>query len=73
MLRFHVPTMTCGGCIKAITRAVTALDPKATMDADLSAHDVSIATTLPAEAVAAALAKAGYEPQALPVLATAGA
>ena len=73
MLRFHVPTMTCGGCVKAIARAVTALDPKATIEADLSARDVSIATALPAEAVAAALRKAGYEPQALPALATAGA
>ena len=72
MLRFHVPTMTCGGCVKSIARAVTGLDPQAEVHADLSAHEVSITTTLPADAVAAALRRAGYEPQALPALATGG-
>jgi copper chaperone len=63
MLRFHIPTMTCGGCVKSISRAVAALDPHARVDADLQSHDVEITTAADEGAVVAALREVGYEPR----------
>lgn len=56
--------MSCGGCLRSVTRAVQALDPGATVDADLEARTVEIATAAPREAVEAALAEAGFPPSA---------
>jgi copper chaperone len=62
MLRFHIPTMTCGGCVKSIARAVAVLDPQARVDADLQSHEIEITAAADEAAIAAALRKAGYEP-----------
>lgn len=60
MPRFTVPDMTCGGCIASITKAVQRLDPAATVAADLATHQVDIASTHPAAALAAAIDDAGF-------------
>ena len=65
MLRFQIPTMTCGGCVKAVTRAVAALDGQAKVEADLGTKEVAVDTVVPVETVAAALTKAGYTPRLL--------
>lgn len=62
MLTFHIPNMTCGHCVRSVTQAVQAADPAAQVQADLPTHQVRVATVLPPEAVAAALAEAGYAP-----------
>lgn len=62
MLSFQIPNMTCGHCVRAVTEAVQAIDPAATVQADLPTHQVSVDTTAAREAVVAELAKAGYQP-----------
>ena len=59
-MRFAVDGMTCGHCVRAITRAVQALDPAAQVAVDLDARTVDVQTGLPAEQVAAAIVAAGY-------------
>ena len=59
-MRLAVDGMTCGHCVRAITRAVQALDPAAQVAVDLDARSVDVQTGLPAEQVAAAIMAAGY-------------
>ncbi len=42
MISFKVDDMTCGHCASTITSAVKAVDPKAELDIDISAHLVQI-------------------------------
>lgn len=62
MLEFHVPDMTCGGCVNAITRALQAVDPQAQIQTDLPSHRVQVQTTASEETVRATLAEAGFSP-----------
>jgi copper chaperone len=62
MLTLDIPNMSCGHCVRAITQAVTAADPAAKVQADLSAHQVQVDTALSREAVTAVLTEAGYQP-----------
>jgi copper chaperone len=62
MIALQIPTMSCGHCVRAITEAVRAADPEATITADLPTHQVQIDTRAPREVVVAKLAEAGYEP-----------
>lgn len=62
---FSVTNMTCGGCVRSITKAIQAADPKASVSADLEARRVAVETALGADQVQAVLAKAGYEAQSL--------
>lgn len=62
MIELTLPTMTCGHCVKAVTRAVKSVDEQAALQIDLPAHRVQIESALPAEPFLAALAEEGYEP-----------
>ncbi len=62
MLSFQIPNMTCGHCARAVTEAVHAADPAATVTVDLPTHQVQVQTSVPREAVVAQLAEAGYQP-----------
>jgi copper chaperone len=44
-MEFDIPDMTCGGCANAIKRAVTQLDPAATLDVDVNAKIVKVTST----------------------------
>lgn len=59
-MKFTVEGMTCGHCVRAITRAVQALDPAAQVAVDLETKSVAVEADLPAERVAAAIAAEGY-------------
>ncbi len=59
-MKFTVDGMTCGHCVRAITRAVQALAPAARVDVDLDAKTVAVDADLPEERVAAAIAAEGY-------------
>jgi copper chaperone len=63
MLDFHIPDMTCGHCVKAVTEAVKAADPAAELKIDLPTHRVQVQTAAPREQVVAKLVEAGYTPQ----------
>lgn len=62
MQRFHLPDMSCGHCVAAITEALKHADPAARIDIDLGAKTASVDSAVPRETLAAALSEAGYTP-----------
>jgi copper chaperone len=58
---FVVKGMSCGHCVRAVTNAVTAIDPQAQVQIDLASGQVDVTTQASAEAVSAAIAEEGYE------------
>lgn len=61
MLELKVSGMTCGGCVKSVTRAVKALDADADVKVDLASGRVSIDGEVSEQDVIRALDDAGYE------------
>ena len=59
-MKFSVEGMTCGHCVRAITRAVKALDPDATIDVDLAGGTVAIHGGMDDGLAAAAIEGEGY-------------
>jgi copper chaperone len=65
MIAFEVQDMTCGHCVRTITQAVQALDPKAQVQIDLATHRVAIeAAQADAAALGDAIREAGFTPVA---------
>jgi copper chaperone len=63
MTAFEIQDMTCGHCASTITKALQRLDPKAVVTVDLAQHRLTVASdAVPAEALQAAIAEAGYTP-----------
>jgi copper chaperone len=62
---FSVTNMTCGGCVRSITKAIQMADPRASVSADLQTRRVAVETSLRTDEVKAVLARAGYEAQPL--------
>ena len=58
---FNVQGMSCGHCVKAITQALQAVDPVASVRVDLAAKEVGVESALTAEQVIAAISEEGYE------------
>ena len=59
--------MTCGHCVRAVTGAVQALDPSATVAVDLAAGRVTVKSgSAPAAGVIAAIQAEGYQAEAAP-------
>ena len=61
-LELKVPDMACGACGEAITQAVLAIDPKATIKADLETKQVVVRTQASESSVREAISAAGYSP-----------
>lgn len=57
---FTVQGMSCGHCVKAVTKAVHALDPLAQVQVDLPSQKVEVDSEQPREAIAAAIVDEGY-------------
>jgi copper chaperone len=62
---FHVPGMNCGGCLRAVTRAIQALDPQAQVEAELEARIVKVVSRQSEASLLNALSNGGYPAQAL--------
>ena len=60
MLSLKVSGMTCGGCIKAVTKAIQAQDASATVQADLGTQIVSLETTLSQAQASKLITDAGF-------------
>lgn len=60
---FLVSDMTCNHCVQAITQAVQAAAPGASVNIDLSTHRVSIEAAVDAALLKAAIAEEGYDVQ----------
>ena len=57
---FNVEGMSCGHCVRAITQAVQAKDPAASVRVDLASKEVGVETALSADQVIAAISEEGY-------------
>jgi len=66
MHHFHVPGMTCGGCLGAVTRAIQKLDPQAHVEGDLDNRTISVTSEKPDTSLLAALENAGYPAKPIP-------
>ena len=58
---FNVQGMSCGHCVKAITQALQAKDPAASVRVDLAAKEVGVDSALSADQVIAVITEEGYE------------
>ncbi|MEI7443850.1 MAG: cation transporter [Burkholderiales bacterium] len=58
--RFDVQGMTCAHCVKAVTRAVQAVDPAARVEVDLPTGRVAVDSGADRERLAAAIRDEGY-------------
>lgn len=64
MYEFHLPDMSCGHCVAAITQALQALDAQAQLQFDREARRLQVSSSLSREQLVAALSEAGYPPAA---------
>lgn len=58
---FNVQGMSCGHCVKAITQALQAKDPAASVRVDLAAKEVGVESALTVDQVIAVISEEGYE------------
>ena len=59
-LQLTVPNMACSACSDTITKAIKAIDPAATVQADTKTKQVNIETQAPETAIKQAITNAGY-------------
>lgn len=59
-MQFEVEHMSCGHCVRAITKALQRLDPAAKVDVDLAAKRVVVEGAISAEAAIAAMVAEDY-------------
>ena len=52
--------MTCGHCVKAVTQAVQSKDPAASVEVDLKAKEVRVASGLSSDQVIGLITEEGY-------------
>jgi copper chaperone len=60
MIELTLPTMTCGHCVRTVTRTVQSVDAAARLEVDLPQQRVRIESAQPKEAFERALAEEGY-------------
>lgn len=60
-VQLKVPGMACSACTANITKAVTAVDPMAKVEADLKTKLISIETQASRITIKDAIAAAGYQ------------
>ncbi|MFG0379460.1 heavy-metal-associated domain-containing protein [Pseudomonas sp. zbq_18] len=60
-----VSGMTCGHCVRAITRALQAGDPAAQIQVDLGAGEVRVASVQSLEQLLQAVRDRGYQAEAV--------
>lgn len=63
-MQFHIENMTCGGCVRGVTRAIQAVDPQAEINADPPTRKLEVKTSASQEQIEAALNDAGFPPKA---------
>lgn len=59
-MQLQVEGMSCGHCVKAVTKAITEQDAQASVAIDLGTGRVDVQSKLSPEAVSAAIVEAGY-------------
>jgi copper chaperone len=59
-MQFHIENMTCGGCVRGVTKAIQSVDPAAQVKADPSTQEVDVTSVAARERIARVLVDAGY-------------
>ena len=62
-MQIHIENMTCGGCVRGVTRAIHSVDPAARIKADPPTRKVTLQTEKPGADFLPALAAAGFDAQ----------
>ncbi len=60
-MQFHIENMTCGGCVRGVTRAIHSVDAAATVEADPPARALTVQSGKPGAEFLSALAAAGFD------------
>lgn len=60
----HIDNMTCGGCVRGVTKAIQSVDPNADIVADPPTRLVRIKSCATWEQIEHALCDAGFPPRA---------
>ena len=60
-MQLHIEEMTCGGCAKAVTTAITSVDPSAKVEANPAARTVQVETSASQARILNVLDQAGYQ------------
>nr|WP_321445388.1 cation transporter [uncultured Cohaesibacter sp.] len=63
MIKLTVQEMACGGCVKSVKEAVTALDGSADVKVDLETGLVEVSSSAEPEAIRSAIEDAGFPAQ----------
>lgn len=63
-MKFYIEKMTCGGCVRTVTKAIQSVDPEAKISAHLPTRSVEITSSVNQEQLATALEAAGFSPRA---------
>ena len=53
--------MNCGHCTQTITKAILAVDPKATVEADIPSKTVKVSSHIDSATISATVSDAGYD------------
>jgi copper chaperone len=59
-MKFTVSGMTCGGCIKAVTKAIQSADPLAQVKVDLASQTIELETQLNSNEAQQLISDAGF-------------
>jgi copper chaperone len=59
-MQIHIENMTCGGCVRGVTRAIHSVDPTAAIEADPPSRLVTLQSDKPGADFVTALAAAGF-------------
>ena len=59
-MKLHIENMTCGGCARSVTKAITLLDDGARVEADPASRTVTVQTSAAPAEVLKALDPAGF-------------
>ncbi len=62
MIELTLPTMTCGHCVRTVTKTVQNVDATATLVVNLPEHRLEIGSERPAGEFRAALTAEGFPP-----------
>lgn len=60
-MRLFIENMTCGGCVRGVTKAVQSVDPAAVVNADVVDRRVDVTTEANEDDVTGAIRAAGFD------------
>ena len=62
-MNMTIENMTCGGCVRSVTRAIQQVDAAASVVADVPSRRVTVTTTKSEASIRDALVQAGFSPR----------